>query len=102
MDYIRQLGPVVLDHRFRRIVEALLRAAQAVYDAKDLEFRSRWASTFQLLHTESALPVGEIAARLRLTHPGVIGITDEMISAGIARAVRDGDDARRRMRRAPP
>lgn len=97
MDYIRQLGPVVLDHRFRRMMEALLRTAQDVYDARGLEFRSRWASTFQLLHGESPLAVGEIAARLRLTHPGVIGITGEMISAGIVRAVRDGDDARRRM-----
>ncbi|HYN80564.1 MAG TPA: S41 family peptidase [Gemmatimonadaceae bacterium] len=97
MDYIRQLGPVVLDHRFRRLMEALLRTAQNVYDVRDLEFRSRWASTFQLLHGGSPLAVGEIAARLRLTHPGVIGITDEMISAGIVRAVRDEDDARRRM-----
>src|SRR5688572_10968968 len=97
MDYIRQLGPAVLDHRFRRMMEALLRTAQDVYDARGLEFRSRWASTFQLLHGASPLAVGEIAARLRLTHPGVIGITDEMISAGIVRAVRDEDDARRRM-----
>ena len=97
MDYIRQLGPAVLDHRFRRMMEALLRTAQDVYDARGLEFRSRWASTFQLLHGGSSLAVGEIAARLRLTHPGVIGITDEMISAGIVRAVRDEDDARRRM-----
>ena len=97
MDYIRQLGPVVLDHRFRRMMEALLRTAQDVYDARGLEFRSRWASTFQLLHGGSPLAVGEIAARLRLTHPGVIGITDEMIAAGIIRAVRDEDDARRRM-----
>lgn len=97
MDYIRQLGPVVLDHRFRRITEALLRTAQEVYDARGLEFRSRWASTFQLLHTGSPLAVGEIATRLRLTHPGVIGITNEMISAGIARATSDDDDARRRM-----
>ncbi len=97
MDYIRRLGPVVLDHRFRRIMETLLRTAQDVYDARGLEFRSRWASTYQLLYSESRVAVGEIAARLRLTHPGVIGITDEMISAGIARAVRDEDDARRRM-----
>jgi DNA-binding MarR family transcriptional regulator len=97
MDYIRQLGPVVLDHRFRRIMEALLRAAQDVYDARGLEFRSRWASTYRLLHSASQLAVGEIAARLRLTHPGVIGITDEMISAGLVRAVRDEDDGRRRM-----
>src|SRR5687767_11815924 len=97
MDYIRQLGPAVLDHRFRRMMEALLRTAQDVYDARGLEFRSRWASTFQLLHGGSPLAVGEIAARLRLTHPGVIGITDEMISVGIVRAVRDEGDARRRM-----
>src|SRR5688500_8626714 len=97
MDYIRQLGPAVLDHRFRRMMEALLRTAQDVYDARGLEFRSRWASTFQLLHAGSPLAVGEIATRLRLTRPGVIGITNEMISAGIVRAVRDEDDARRRM-----
>jgi DNA-binding MarR family transcriptional regulator len=97
MDYIRQLGPVVLDHRLRRITEALLRTAQEIYDARGLEFRSRWASTFQLLHGASPLAVGEIATRLRLTHPGVIGITNEMISAGIARTATDDDDARRRM-----
>ena len=97
MDYSRQLGPVVLDHRFRRITEALLRTAQEIYDARGLEFRSRWASTFQLLHGGSPLAVGEIATRLHLTHPGVIGITNEMISAGIARATSDDDDARRRM-----
>jgi DNA-binding MarR family transcriptional regulator len=97
MDYIRQLGPVVLDHRFRRLTEALLRTAQEIYDARGLEFRSRWASTFQLLHGGSPLAVGEIATRLRLTHPGVIGITNEMISVGIARAATDDDDARRRI-----
>lgn len=97
MDYIRQLGPVVLDHRFRRITEALLRTAQEIYDARGVEFRSRWASTFQLLYGGSPLAVGQIATHLRLTHPGVIGITNEMISAGIARAATDDDDARRRM-----
>ena len=97
MDYIRQLGPVVLDHRFRRMMETLLRSAEEVYEARGLQFRGRWASTYQLLYNEGPLAVGQIADRLRLTHPGVIGITDEMLAAEIVDAVRDPDDARRRM-----
>ena len=97
MDYIRQLGPVVLDHRFRRMTETLLRSAEQIYEARGLPLRARWASTYQLLLAEGPLAVGEIADRLRLTHPGVIGITDEMIAAEIVSAVRDPDDARRRI-----
>ena len=97
MDYIRQLGPIVLDHRFRRMTEALLRTAEEIYEARRLPFRGRWASTYQLLHSEGPLAVGQIADRLRLTHPGVIGISDEMIAADVVAAVRDPADARRRM-----
>jgi DNA-binding MarR family transcriptional regulator len=97
MDYIRQLGPVVLDHRFRRMTDALLRAAEEIYDARSLQFRARWASTYQLLHSEGPMAVGQIADRLRLTHPGVIGITDEMMTAKIVTAVRDHADNRRRL-----
>jgi DNA-binding MarR family transcriptional regulator len=97
MDYIRQLGPAVLDHRFRRMMETLLRSAEEIYEARGLQFRGRWASTYQLLYGEGPLAVGQIADRLRLTHPGVIGITDEMLVAEIVDAVRDPDDARRRI-----
>jgi retinol-binding protein 3 len=97
MDYIRQLGPVVLDHRFRRMTETLLRSAEQIYEARGLPLRGRWASTYQLLYSEGPLAVGQIADRLRLTHPGVIGITDEMIAADIVTAVRDPGDARRRI-----
>jgi DNA-binding MarR family transcriptional regulator len=97
MDYIRQLGPALLDHRFRRMMETLLRSAEEIYEARGLQFRARWASTYQLLNSEGPLAVGQIADRLRLTHPGVIGITDEMLAAEVVAAVRDPDDARRRM-----
>jgi retinol-binding protein 3 len=97
MDYIRQLGPVVLDHRFRRLTEILLREAEEIYDAKGLPFRARWASTYTLLHDEGPLAVGQIAERLRLTHAGVIGITDEMAAADIVLAMSDPVDARRRL-----
>jgi len=97
MDYIRQLGPVVLDHRFRRMTESLLRSAEEIYKARGVAFRGRWTSTYQLLLNEGPLAVGQLADRLRLTHPGVIGITDEMIAADVANALRDPADGRRRM-----
>ncbi len=97
MDYIRSLGALVLDHRFRRIKDALLQAADALYQQLDLDCRPRWTSTIQLLEREGPLPVTEVAARLRLTHPAVIGITDEMLTAGFIRESRDQEDARRRL-----
>lgn len=97
MDYIRQLGPLVLDHRFRRITESLLRSAEEIYAARGLPFRGRWASTYSLLYKEGPLAIGQIAARLRLTHPAVIGITDEMAQADLVSAVRDPADHRRRV-----
>ncbi|HUQ19968.1 MAG TPA: S41 family peptidase [Gemmatimonadaceae bacterium] len=97
MDYIAQLGPAVLDHRFRRITESLLRSAEEIYQARQLPFRARWASTYTLLYNEGPLAIGQIAERLRLTHPGVIGITNDMMAADIISAVGDRGDARRRL-----
>lgn len=94
---MRSLGPLVLDHRFRRIKDALLQAADALYRQLGQDCRPRWTSTIQLLEREGSLPVTEIAAQLRLTHPAVIGITDEMLTAGFIRESRDKDDARRRL-----
>lgn len=96
MDYVRQLGALVLDHRFRRIMEQLLRAGEDCYTALELPFRARWASTYLLLEEAGPLGITEIADALRLTHPAVIAITDEMRDAGIVSSSRDRTDARRR------
>lgn len=96
MDYVRQLGALVLDHRFRRLTEHFLKAGEECYEALALPFRARWASTYLLLETSGALGITEIADALKLTHPAVIAITDEMRDAGIVSSTRDRDDGRRR------
>jgi DNA-binding MarR family transcriptional regulator len=97
MDYVRELGALVLDHRFRRITEALLRSADELYDARGLPFRARWTSTYQLLYSHGPLGITDLAERLRLTHPAIIGITDAMREEGLVSEARDRNDARRRM-----
>jgi len=97
VDFIEELGALTLDHRLRRLMEILLDTAEAVYEAQGLGFRPRWTSTYLLLDREGALSLTEIAQRIRLTHPGVIGITDEMHRAGLVTYARDGEDGRRRL-----
>ncbi len=96
MDYVRHLGALVLDHRFRRLTEHFLRVGEECYAALDLQFRARWASTYLLLEESGPLGITEIADALKLTHPAVIAITDEMREAGILSSARDREDARRR------
>jgi retinol-binding protein 3 len=97
MDFIRELGALVLDHRFRRMTEALLRTADELYEARGLPFRARWTSTYQLLFSHGPLGITDLADRLRLTHPAIIGITAAMREEGLVSEARDRHDARRRM-----
>ena len=97
MDYVRALGPLVLDHRFRRLTETLLRTADELYEARGLPFRARWTSTYQLLFAHGPLGITDLAERLRLTHPAIIGITDAMRDEGLVADARDRTDGRRRM-----
>ncbi|MBA2687719.1 MAG: MarR family transcriptional regulator [Gemmatimonadaceae bacterium] len=97
MDYINSLGVLVLDHRFRRIMETLLQTAAEIYTARGLSFRPRWASTYRLLAEHGSLSVTELATLLKLSHPAVIGITHDMAEAGLVTAMSDRGDARRRL-----
>ena len=97
MDYVRELGALVLDHRFRRLTETLLRTADELYEARGLPFRARWTSTYQLLFSHGPLGITDLAERLRLTHPAIIGITDAMRQEGLVSDARDRQDGRRRM-----
>lgn len=96
MEYLRRLGPLVLDHRFRRMVDALLRAAEELYEARGLRFRARWTSTYLLLAESGPLGVMEIAERLGITHPAVITILEEMAAANVVKGIADKKDRRRR------
>jgi DNA-binding MarR family transcriptional regulator len=101
-DYVAQLGMLVIDHRLRRIVDQLLAAQADVYAQEEIAFEPRWTSTFLLLEEEGPLAVTIIAARLRLTHPAVIKLTNTMIEADLVADTADADDERRRLLRLTP
>jgi len=98
-EFLRQLGPLVLDHRFRRMVETLVQTAEDIYERLGIPFRARWASTYLLLETDAPIGITAIADRIGLTHPAAIGLTNDMMAAGLVEEVADAADQRRRMLR---
>src|SRR4051794_41933586 len=102
MDFIKELGALTLDHRFKRLMQRLLDEAEAIYRALELPVRPRWASTLLLLHRHAPLSVTEIAERLRLSHPAVIQLLRELDEAGIAAGGPAEGDGRRRPGGPPP
>jgi len=96
-DFIELLGGLVLDHRFKRLSLRLLLEAERLYEQEALDFKPRWVSTYRLLELEPRLAIGEIAARLGMSHPAVIQVARAMKKAGLLRSRRDPDDARRRL-----
>ncbi|MHC4990965.1 MAG: MarR family winged helix-turn-helix transcriptional regulator [Planctomycetota bacterium] len=97
LDYLPQLGMLVLDHRLKRLMLRLINDAQIVYDSQGLDFNARWVSTYCLLQQEPGLPIGEIAARLGISHPMAIKIVGDMEEAGWVCTQADPEDGRRRL-----
>src|SRR5207237_4023170 len=82
--------------------DGLLTAQAQLYTEERLTFESRWTSTYLLLEQEGPLDVTTVSRRLRLTHPGVIKLTDAMMEAGLVCETRDPHDERRRLLRLTP
>jgi DNA-binding MarR family transcriptional regulator len=96
-DFISELGLPFLAHRFRRLSEILVEDIGAWLPEVGVDAPPRAGSTILLLRREGALAITEIATRLRLTHPLIIGLVSELEVLGFVKVERDPGDARRRL-----
>ncbi|WP_044563409.1 MarR family winged helix-turn-helix transcriptional regulator [Azospirillum sp. B4] len=95
-DYSRRLGGAALGARLRRLSEAIDGDATRAYAALDVTFEQRWFGVLNQLSLNGPLTVGELAARLRITHVSVSQTRASLEKAGLAQTTADPDDARRR------
>jgi DNA-binding MarR family transcriptional regulator len=96
-DFISELGLPFLAHRFRRLSEILVEDIGNWLPEAGVESPPRAGSTMLLLQREGSLAITEIATRLRLTHPLIIGLVSELEELGLVKVERDPADARRRL-----
>ncbi len=97
MDLIKQLGPLALASRLKRLSDRLMRDGFRIYREQRLEFEPRWFTVFYLLSRKSPLAVTEISHELQITHPAVNQVAGIMEKAGLIVSRRDKTDERKRL-----
>ncbi|MGB8657558.1 MAG: bifunctional helix-turn-helix transcriptional regulator/GNAT family N-acetyltransferase [Candidatus Zixiibacteriota bacterium] len=97
MDLIRQLGPLALASRLKRLSDRLMRDGYRIYREQGLDFEPRWFTVFYLLSRKSPMAITQIARQLHVTHPAVNQVAGAMEKAGLIASRRDKTDERKRL-----
>ncbi len=97
MDLIRQLGPLAIASRLRRLTEWLYKDGARIYQEQSLDFEPRWFPLFYLLKESGKTSVTQAAHSLGLTHPAINQIAGEMSRRGLLESVSDKKDKRKRI-----
>ena len=98
-DLLKQLGPLVLASRLKRLSDRLYRDISRLYFQLDINFNANWFPVLYALQHTSPLTVTQIARYLSLSHPAVNQILGKMASEDLVVSKKDSQDERRRLLR---
>lgn len=96
MDFPRSRGGGALGARLRRLSERIDGEAARVYAAFGIAFEQRWFGVLDQLARHAGLTVGELAARLGITHVSVSQTRQSLERAGLVESQPLPGDARAR------
>lgn len=99
MDLLRQLGPLAIASRLRRLTEWLYKDGARIYQELSFDFEPRWFPLFYLLKESDEISVTQAAQALGLTHPAINQIAGELSRSGLVESTSDKKDNRKRLLR---
>lgn len=98
-DFSRNSGAAAIGARLRRLSERIDRDAARLYRESGEAFEQRWYGVVALLGEHGELSVGDLAARLGVSHASVSQIREGLAAAGLIAGEADRSNARlRRLR----
>ncbi|MEX0941395.1 MAG: helix-turn-helix domain-containing GNAT family N-acetyltransferase [Pseudomonadales bacterium] len=97
MDVLRELGPLALGSRLKRLSDRLMQDGIRVYRESGLSFEPRWFPVYYYLSHMGPSAVTDVARGLGITHPSVNQVAKEMIAANLVSAYKDPKDKRKRV-----
>lgn len=97
MDFVRQKGFAAFGTRLRRLSERLDREVDTIYRAEGIAFQPRWFPIVAALSEVGEASVGELAAKLGITHAAISQVRVELITGGLVRVKSDRTDKRRQI-----
>jgi len=96
-DFVIDKGTSAFGTRLRRLSERLDRDVRELYRLNGVEFEPSWYPVFIALSEIGPMSVGDLAARMRITHAAVSQIRAKLLKAGLVRVRADAEDQRRQM-----
>ena len=99
MDFLRELGPLALGTRLKRLSDRVYEQIVRAASIADADFPPGCFPLFKLLEAYGPLSVGECAQRLGLAHPTVLRAARILTARGWVERFTDGGDRRRSLLR---
>nr|PZN80742.1 MAG: hypothetical protein DIU56_02505 [Pseudomonadota bacterium] len=99
MDFLRELGPLALGTRLKRLSDRVYEQIVRAATIADAEFPPGCFPLFKLLEAYGPLSIGECAQRLGLAHPTVLRAARILTARGWVERFTDGGDRRRSLLR---
>lgn len=96
-DFVTAKGAAAFGTRLRRLSESLDRDVQALYRAHGAKFEPRWFAAVAALVECGPLSVGELAAKIGITHAAISQVRGELLRHGLIRVTPDPADRRRQI-----
>jgi DNA-binding MarR family transcriptional regulator len=97
MDFIGDASTRAFGTRLRRLSERLDREVQEIYRVAGFDFEPRWFAVVTALRAEGPASVGELAARIGVTHAAVSQVRSALAARGLVHALPDPADQRRQV-----
>lgn len=96
-DFVIDKGTSAFGTRLRRLSERLDRDVRELYRLNGIDFEPSWYPVVIALAEIGPMSVGDLAARMRITHAAVSQIRAKLLKAGLVRVRADVEDQRRQM-----
>lgn len=92
-----EMAELALASRLRRLSDIYWQGVTATYRQSGVDFDVRWATIFVLIARQEPVAVMEIADRLKITHPAVIQVINELEKHGLIVSAKSEQDGRKRL-----
>jgi DNA-binding MarR family transcriptional regulator/ribosomal protein S18 acetylase RimI-like enzyme len=95
-DIVKQLGELALATRLKRMSDRLIQDVGRIYQEQGFDFDPRWFALIQLLHRHGIISVVDASNVLKISHPAVVQLADQLEKKKIIVTGKDKHDGRKR------
>ena len=97
MDLVNELGELAIATRLKRLSERLSIDVSKIYKESEVDFEARWFLILSLLERKKIMAITEMAESLKLSHPAIVQLVQELLQKKLIKATADKQDGRKRM-----